>query len=43
MGDRSTYPMKGDTVACYYTGRLDNGKVFDSNVDDGQFSQCASD
>ena len=27
--------MKGDTVECYYTGRLDNGKVFDTNVDDG--------
>ena len=34
MGDRSTYPMKGDSVECYYTGRLDNGKVFDTNVDD---------
>jgi len=34
MGDRSTYPMKGDGVECYYTGRLDNGKVFDTNVDD---------
>jgi len=35
MGDRSTYPMKGDTVECYYTGRLDGGNVFDTNVDDG--------
>ena len=35
MGDRSTYPSKGDTVECYYTGKLDNGKVFDTNVDDG--------
>jgi len=26
--------MKGDSVECYYTGRLDNGKVFDTNVDD---------
>ena len=34
MGDRSTYPMKGDTVECFYTGKLDNGKVFDTNVDD---------
>ena len=34
MGDRSTYPSKGDTVECYYTGRLDSGKVFDTNVDD---------
>lgn len=36
MGDRSTYPMKGDTVECYYTGRLDSGKVFDTNVDDAK-------
>jgi len=41
MGDRSTYPMKGDTVECYYTGRLDSGKVFDTNVDDG-LSVCLS-
>ena len=34
MGDRATYPGKGDTVECYYTGRLDSGKVFDTNVDD---------
>jgi len=34
MGDRSTYPSKGDTVECYYTGKLDSGKVFDTNVDD---------
>ena len=34
MGDRATYPNKGDTVECYYTGRLDSGKVFDTNVDD---------
>jgi len=35
MGDRSSFPMKGDTVECYYTGKLDSGKVFDTNVDDG--------
>jgi len=34
MGDRSTYPTKGDAVECYYTGKLDSGKVFDTNVDD---------
>ena len=38
MGDRSTYPSKGDTVECYYTGKLDNGKVFDTNVDDGLYT-----
>lgn len=36
MGDRSSYPMKGDTVECFYTGRLDSGKVFDTNVDDSK-------
>ena len=35
MGDRSTYPSKGDTVECFYTGKLDSGKVFDTNVEDG--------
>ena len=36
MGDRSTYPMKGDTVECFYTGKLDSGKIFDTNVEDSE-------
>ncbi|ESO09330.1 hypothetical protein HELRODRAFT_156441 [Helobdella robusta] len=36
QGDKCTYPKKGDEVECYYTGKLDNGKVFDTNVDDGK-------
>jgi FK506-binding protein 3 len=36
MGDRATFPSKGDTVACYYTGRLENGKVFDTNIDEAK-------
>lgn len=30
-GDKTNYPRKGDNVACYYTGMLQDGKVFDSN------------
>jgi FKBP-type peptidyl-prolyl cis-trans isomerase len=35
VGDKTTFPKKGDEVSCYYTGRLENGKVFDSNMDEG--------
>ncbi|XP_069494858.1 peptidyl-prolyl cis-trans isomerase FKBP3 [Ambystoma mexicanum] len=31
-GDRVTFPKKGDTVHCWYTGSLENGTVFDTNV-----------
>jgi FK506-binding protein 3 len=34
VGDKKTFPQKGDTVACYYTGKLENGKIFDTNIDD---------
>jgi len=34
VGDKTTFPQKGDTVACYYTGKLENGKIFDTNLDD---------
>ena len=30
-GDKTNYPRKGDMVACYYTGKLEDGKVFDTN------------
>jgi len=45
MGDRLTYPTKGDAVECYYTGCLDSGKVFDTNVEDGLSASfvCLSD
>jgi FK506-binding protein 3 len=32
-GDKTRFPGKGDEVECYYTGKLDNGKVFDSNME----------
>nr|XP_033807510.1 peptidyl-prolyl cis-trans isomerase FKBP3 [Geotrypetes seraphini] len=31
-GDKINFPKKGDTVHCWYTGMLENGTVFDSNV-----------
>ena len=31
-GDKTTFPSKGDRVSCFYTGKLENGVVFDSNV-----------
>ena len=30
-GNKINFPRQGDTVLCYYTGKLENGKVFDSN------------
>jgi FK506-binding protein 3 len=32
-GNKTRYPMKGDEVECYYTGKLENGTVFDTNID----------
>ena len=32
----STYPKKGQTVVAHYTGRLTNGKEFDSSRKRGQ-------
>ncbi|CAI9549054.1 unnamed protein product [Staurois parvus] len=31
-GDKTNFPKKGDTVHCWYTGTLENGTVFDSNI-----------
>jgi len=31
-GDKSSFPGKGDDVECYYTGKLADGKVFDTNM-----------
>ncbi|NXK49679.1 FKBP3 isomerase, partial [Chauna torquata] len=31
-GDKTNFPKKGDTVHCWYTGKLQDGTVFDTNV-----------
>ncbi len=31
-GDKINFPKKGDTVSVRYTGKLENGQVFDTNV-----------
>lgn len=31
-GDKTNFPKKGDTVSCWYTGSLEDGTVFDTNV-----------
>nr|XP_005992755.1 PREDICTED: peptidyl-prolyl cis-trans isomerase FKBP3 isoform X2 [Latimeria chalumnae] len=31
-GDKTNFPKKGDTVHCWYTGMLENGTVFDTNI-----------
>eukprot|EP01114_Cavostelium_apophysatum_P005683 TRINITY_DN16862_c0_g1_i1.p1 TRINITY_DN16862_c0_g1~~TRINITY_DN16862_c0_g1_i1.p1 ORF type:complete len:241 (-),score=67.02 TRINITY_DN16862_c0_g1_i1:110-787(-) len=32
-GDKTTFPKKGDKVSCRYKGTLDDGKVFDQNME----------
>ncbi|XP_074660298.1 peptidyl-prolyl cis-trans isomerase FKBP3-like [Tubulanus polymorphus] len=31
-GDKKTYPQKGDSVELFYTGKLADGTIFESNV-----------
>lgn len=31
-GEKDKYPIKGDLVKCFYTGKLPDGKVFDTNI-----------
>ncbi|XP_053163969.1 peptidyl-prolyl cis-trans isomerase FKBP3 isoform X2 [Hemicordylus capensis] len=31
-GDKVNFPKKGDIVHCWYTGKLQDGTVFDSNI-----------
>lgn len=35
-GDKTNFPKKGDTVSCWYTGSLEDGTVFDTNVVTGR-------
>jgi FK506-binding protein 3 len=34
-----TFPRKGSTVHCWYTGSLEDGTVFDSNQGHGGFKK----
>lgn len=34
-GDKTNFPKKGDTVSCWYTGTLEDGTVFDTNIPSG--------
>lgn len=34
-GDKANFPKKGDTVSCWYTGTLEDGTVFDTNIPTG--------
>uniref|UniRef100_A0A8D0GEB1 peptidylprolyl isomerase n=1 Tax=Sphenodon punctatus TaxID=8508 RepID=A0A8D0GEB1_SPHPU len=31
-GDKTNFPKKGDVVHCWYTGKLEDGTVFDTNI-----------
>ncbi|KAL6095610.1 peptidyl-prolyl cis-trans isomerase FKBP3 [Pungitius pungitius] len=31
-GDKENFPKKGDNVSCWYTGSLEDGTVFDTNI-----------
>ncbi|XP_036943036.1 peptidyl-prolyl cis-trans isomerase FKBP3 [Acanthopagrus latus] len=31
-GDKVNFPKKGETVSCWYTGSLEDGTVFDTNI-----------
>ncbi|XP_048340657.1 peptidyl-prolyl cis-trans isomerase FKBP3, partial [Sphaerodactylus townsendi] len=31
-GDKVNFPKKGDVVHCWYTGKLEDGTVFDTNI-----------
>jgi len=35
-GDGVNFPKKGDTVTVQYTGRLENGAIFDSSLNKGR-------
>ncbi|KAJ1911804.1 FK506-binding protein 2B [Tieghemiomyces parasiticus] len=35
-GDKVNFPKKGDAVSCWYTGQLEDGTVFDTNMPKGK-------
>ncbi|XP_077996835.1 peptidyl-prolyl cis-trans isomerase FKBP3-like [Glandiceps talaboti] len=40
-GDKLNLPKKGDMVAVWYTGKLENGNVFDTNIVTGKKKKSA--
>ncbi|KFO99654.1 Peptidyl-prolyl cis-trans isomerase FKBP3, partial [Calypte anna] len=41
-GDKTNFPKKGDTVHCWYTGKLQDGTVFDTNIQTGSKKKKAA-
>ncbi|KAL8168582.1 UNVERIFIED_CONTAM: FK506-binding protein 2B [Gekko kuhli] len=41
-GDKVNFPKKGDVVHCWYTGKLQDGTVFDTNIQTGSKKKKAS-
>ncbi|XP_072843057.2 peptidyl-prolyl cis-trans isomerase FKBP3 isoform X2 [Pogona vitticeps] len=41
-GDKVNFPKKGDTVHCWYTGKLQDGTVFDTNIQTSSKKKKAS-
>lgn len=41
-GDKTNFPKKGDNVSCWYTGSLEDGTVFDTNIPASMFSSHTS-
>lgn len=41
-GDKINFPKKGDVVHCWYTGKLQDGTVFDSNIQTSSKKKKAS-
>ncbi|KAJ7345349.1 hypothetical protein JRQ81_001299 [Phrynocephalus forsythii] len=41
-GDKVNFPKKGDTVHCWYTGKLQDGTIFDTNIQTSSKKKKAS-
>ncbi|XP_054142884.1 peptidyl-prolyl cis-trans isomerase FKBP3 isoform X2 [Melozone crissalis] len=41
-GDKTNFPKKGDTVHCWYTGKLQDGTVFDTNIQSSKVMEKSS-
>ena len=35
-GNKTTFPKKGDYVSVWYTGKMTNNTVFDTNIQSGE-------